>query len=191
LAAAGATLFLAACAGTAAKTLYVLTPATPITAGVTSDIGVPVIAVMPVRIPDYLDTTDMLRDSGAQQVIVSTTGRWGERLSVGITDAVAAELAHRLPGTRFPTTQTAQPTRALLVVITSLRVTAAGACALQARWQLLGGDATTILASAQGGFTENGPANGDAALAATLSAAVTQLTDAIARSLPPGGIGRS
>ena len=44
----------------------------------------PVIRLIPVSISDYLDTRDIVIRSGQNQVTASPTGRWAERLSVGM-----------------------------------------------------------------------------------------------------------
>ena len=77
--------------------------------------GLPVVEVKRVGIPDYLDTTDILIRSGGQ-VVPSRTGRWSERLSVGVTRAFAAALAVRLPLMTVTTTSRAEPS-ALQVVV--------------------------------------------------------------------------
>ena len=49
-----------------------------------------------VLVPDYLDTTDILLRVGTHELHESTSGRWGERLSLGITRALRADLVGQL-----------------------------------------------------------------------------------------------
>ena len=69
----------------------------PTPASVTTPLtGRPIIEVKPVQLADYLDTRDLLVRSG-NQVVASRSGRWGERLSVGMTRALATSLAVNNP----------------------------------------------------------------------------------------------
>jgi hypothetical protein len=67
------------------------------------------------------------------------SGRWGERLSLGITRALAASLTARLPD--FVVTTTAPvnaPRRRLLVDVTSFEARADGQVVLATRWTITG-----------------------------------------------------
>jgi uncharacterized lipoprotein YmbA len=57
-----------------------------------------VVEVKPVLVPDYLNVSDILVRRGENALAPSPTGRWGERLSVGATRALAMGLVRRLPG---------------------------------------------------------------------------------------------
>jgi len=189
--AAAGLVLLAGCGGSAPRQVYVLAATPSPEIGVHSTLGTPIVSVMPVRLPDYLDNTDMLRQTGPHQVTASLTGLWGERLSVGVTNAVASRLAALRPAELFPTTQPARPAPSLLIEITSLEVGPDGKCHLQARWQVLAANAETVLSAEQGGFTATGAAVTDAALAASISDVVAQLAAAIAATLPPGRAARA
>ena len=109
-------LALAACglAGPAPD-LYVLGAVYAATTVTTAHAGLPVVEVKRVGMPDYLDTTDILIRSG-DQVVPSRTGRWSERLSVGVTRAFASALAARLPRMMVTTTSRAEPPAFQVVV---------------------------------------------------------------------------
>jgi uncharacterized lipoprotein YmbA len=49
----------------------------------------PVMQLQRVLIPDYLDTTDILLRVGAHEIHESAAGRFGERLSLGVTHPCA------------------------------------------------------------------------------------------------------
>ena len=96
-----------ACSSGPARRIYLLTPpidrtqqteptVTPSTAGdpMASKQG---LEVRRILVPDYLDSIDILMRSGSEEVKVSATARWGERLSLGLTHAVGADLAARMP----------------------------------------------------------------------------------------------
>ena len=69
-------------------------PAKPETA---SQLNSPVVELEPVRVPDYLDTTDIVTRHAGGLVVASQSARWGERLSIGVTRAVGASLGIGLP----------------------------------------------------------------------------------------------
>ena len=70
---------------------YVLGPMPAAAAVSVSQTGLPVVELKRVQLPDYLDTTDILerRDN---MLVPSPTARWGERLSVGMSRALAISL---------------------------------------------------------------------------------------------------
>ena len=76
------------CASGVARRLYVL--GTPLESTETEANG-PVVWLRRVSLPDYLDSTDIVWRAGQHGLQTSPTGRWGERLSLGITQALATE----------------------------------------------------------------------------------------------------
>jgi uncharacterized lipoprotein YmbA len=79
---------MAACANAPLRTYVLTDPGSqraPVTAG-------PVIEIVPIRMPDHLDTSDMLTRSGTNELVASTSGRWGDRLSIGTRIALAEDL---------------------------------------------------------------------------------------------------
>jgi uncharacterized lipoprotein YmbA len=159
--------------------VYVLGADTQIAIGTTSQDGTPRIEFMTVSVPDYLDTTDIMRRTGPNEVTPSPTGQWGERLSVGVTDALAARLNHLQSGAVITREEPALPTRQLLVQLQRFEITTDGSCNLVARWQVLAANHRTTLASEQGSFSAKAATQGDAAAAA----AMTQALDALARDI--------
>jgi uncharacterized protein len=188
-----AVIFLTGCAASPLPRTYVLgTPAEPVP-GVVNEAGRPVIELPTVALPDYLDSTDILLRNGQNELTPSTTGRWGERLSLGITHALGVALARRLPGVLL--THTSMPGRAsvtLLVNVEAFDVHPDGQCVLTARWMIAGesGQAATI--SQQGTFVTKAAASSgplsDAAIVSAMAAAVDQLADRIAMSLPRSSV---
>lgn len=99
---------------------YVLGAAPNATQATSQVTAVPVLEVRLVRLPDYLDTTDLLVRDG-NRLTPSKGGRWGERLSVGMTRALASALAARLPNMVATTSQPVKsPERGLLVDVSAL-----------------------------------------------------------------------
>jgi len=183
------TALLAGCGSTSSLRTYVLGNPGPSATGVWSEAGLPIIELGTVSVPDYLDSTDILRNTTANEVTASPTGRWGERLSLGITHALASGLATRLPRTVITTTTGAGPTRRLLVEIDRFEIAGDGRCLLSARWQITASDGETEAAGEHGTFSQSAGSIDDQAVASAMTGAVDQLADQIAltvqRALTP------
>jgi uncharacterized lipoprotein YmbA len=176
------TLF-AGCAATKPPAIYILGDTGAPRPGVSSRTGLPVLEVMTVTVPDYLDTTDIMRRTGPNQVKASGTGQWGERLSVGVTDALAARLALLLPGDMIVKTEPAKPAPRLQVQIEQFDIAPDGSCTITASWQVLSSNHANVLVTERGTFPATATTRDDAAVAAALSQAVTHLANQIASTL--------
>ena len=183
--------FLVGCAATPLPRTYVLgTPANP-DPGVVNEAGRPVIELATVALPDYLDSTDIVLRNGQNELTPSTSGRWGERLSLGITHALEVALARRLPGVLVThTSMPGQPAVSLLVNVEAFDVHPDGQCVLTARWMQAGDNGQPATISQQGTFVTKAAGSAsatgslaDAAIVSTMAAAVDQLADRIAMSL--------
>jgi uncharacterized lipoprotein YmbA len=129
---------LAGCAARPEPHIYILGTAAELAAGVRDDTARKVIELKPVLIPDHLDTTDILMRSGTNELKASETGIWGERLSVGVTQALAGALARRIPSALVVArTPPARPALQVLVDVTALQSRTGGACVLTAHWTIL------------------------------------------------------
>jgi uncharacterized protein len=181
----GATLFvLAGCGGGAQQRTYVLSPPVAPTPNLSAaaDAG---LHLQPVLLPDYLDTTEIMLRSGQHELKASPTGQWGERLSDGMTQALAADLAVRLPREAVTIGPAAgPPARQIVVTVDAFDVQADGHCVLTARWTILKADNTTVLAAGQQDFVTaaagTAPKLDDAGIVAAMAATVQELSDRIA-----------
>ncbi len=145
-----------------------------------------VIKLQRVLIPDYLDTDDILLRVGAHEIHESSTGRFGERLSLGITHALRSDLALRLPQYTIALAQSAdRPTRQILVNIDAFEVWPTGRCVLVADWTVLDADRKASLSGGRGTFetVAVGLNPGDGAIVAAMADAVRQLGDRIASTV--------
>ena len=145
-----------------------------------------VIQLQRVLIPDYLDTDDILLRVGAHEIHESSTGRFGERLSLGITHALRSDLALRLPQYTIALAQSAdRPTRQILVNIDAFEVWPTGRCVLVADWTVLDADRKASLSGERGTFetVAVGLNPGDGAIVAAMADAVRQLGDRIASTV--------
>ncbi|OAN49603.1 hypothetical protein A6A04_19120 [Paramagnetospirillum marisnigri] len=136
-----------------------------------------------VSLPDYLDSTDILRRVGPNEVAPSPTGRWGERLSLGVTAALASALSRRRPDLAVVTVPPPRPGQRIVVDIQALDTDAAGQCRMEARWRIAGPDARGPSTSGHGIFADGADAPDDAALAAALTRVIDQLAEGIVATL--------
>jgi uncharacterized protein len=176
---------LIGCASGPPSRSYVLSPpAEPVAGGSMRD-GRAVVELRTVELPDYLDSSDIYVRDGRNELKSSQTGRWGERLSVGITHALAAVLAQRRPDLLVThASLPGQSGRQLLVDVEAFDIWPDGRCVLTARWTVLGNDRRTIASSGRGTFvTTTAGGLTDAAIVSAMAAAVTQLADRVALAL--------
>jgi len=180
-------LLLAGCATRPDQQIYVLGGPADSTAGVRDNTGRQVIEIKPVLIPDYLDNTDLMLRSGTHELKPSQTGMWGERLSVGFTQALTGALAKRVSTAAVLSRPPAgRPDIQILVDVTGLQAGAGGDTVLTAHWNVLrlsGSAAPRSVASAQGNFIASGDGFGDKATVAAISKTIDQLADRIAIDL--------
>lgn len=143
--------------------------------------GRPIIEVKPVELPDYLDTRELLVRNG-NKVVASQSGRWGERLSVGMTRALATSLAARLRGVDVTTAAPLEhPTRQVLVDVITFEARAnQEAVVLVARWAIIDGPGRSTLLSERTALTEPVSSMDDSAVVTAMSHAVEDLASAIA-----------
>lgn len=170
------------------QTTYVLgTPAPPVerTEPVSGRLA---IEVRKVLMPDYLDGSDILVRGAGNVLRPSTTGRWGERLSVGTTRALADGLRKRLPDFVVTTSAPAAPVSCeLLIDVDSFEQYVDQPVLLIAEWRVLGPASRKALAAERTSITQAVKGSGDAALVAAMSRALEDLADRIAPELQSMG----
>jgi uncharacterized protein len=144
----------------------------------------PVVEVKPVLVPDYLDVSDILVRRAENVMAPSPTGRWGERLSVGITRALAAGLVRRLPGFDITTTAPAeQPARQIVADIETFEPRTDGSVVLIARWRLLDGAGRSTLAGERISLVQPVAGSSDAAVVAAMTRAVEDFAERTAAGI--------
>jgi uncharacterized protein len=138
--------------------------------------GRPVLQLRPVSVPDYLDTREILRRDRQNEVTASSTGLWAERLSVGVTHALAASLTTDLPGVVIVTGQPeAPPSRQIVVDVLEFEIGDHERCLLTARWTSLSGDGGKVLRRESDSFVEQAAPPGDMGVAAAMTRAIDRL----------------
>lgn len=170
-----AVLLLWGCGSYPLPKVYLLGDPAPAVGGVSSTNGLPVIEMKTVRVPDNLDTSDIVRLAGPNQVRASATGRWGERLSVAITQDLVATLSAQLPQAVIENRGAYEPTRRLLVAISRFDISVSGQCVLTARWRLTDAAGKVLSDSEEATFIEMAASGGDAAAAAAMTVALDHL----------------
>jgi uncharacterized lipoprotein YmbA len=184
---------VAACISSPVPATYVLSHAVDFGMETRSAAGGPVVQLQRVLVPDYLDTTDIFERVGQYELKSSSTGRWGERLSLGITHALASDLAARLPLNRVTLSHPAEKSvRQILVNVDRFDVWGDGHCVLTASWSILESHGGAVLTEGRGNFitapvrTTGNPSDG--AAVAGMADAVSRLADSITlavKGLPP------
>ncbi len=164
--------------------LYVLGDAAQPKSERVSQLDDPIVEVKPVRVPDYLDTTDIFTRGPGGRIVVSQSARWGERLSVGLTRAVATSLEARLPQlavTNAPPLES--PRWQLLIDIDTFEAQASGQLVLTADWTLLKGRRGERLREEKVSLVTPVGQGSDQAVVAAMNQQVDQLVDRIAPAL--------
>jgi uncharacterized protein len=178
-------LGLAAC-GTSGPppVTYVLGPPVAGTESVEPLTRKPVIEVKPVLVPDYLDVSDIFVRRARNALIASSAGRWGERLSVGVTRAMTLGLTRRMPGFVVTSIQPAErPARQVLTEVESFESRADGSVVLVARWRVLDGAGRNTLSGERVSLVVPSTGTDDAAIVAAMSGAIENLTERVAGGL--------
>jgi uncharacterized lipoprotein YmbA len=138
-----------------------------------------VIEVRRVTIPDYLDTEDILVRDG-NTLVRSSQGRWGTRVSLGVTNFLTGKLAQRRPDALVTDeTPIAPPNYRLFINISTLDVIGSGTVTLDADWELVPRDPALPLRRERGRFTSTGPVATDQDVVTLTVAVLQQLANAI------------
>jgi uncharacterized lipoprotein YmbA len=153
------------------------------TATTVTQTALPIVEVGRVQLPDYLDTTDILERRG-NQLVPSETGRWGERLSIGMTHALIISLASGLPWMMVTGTSPAErPALQVLVDVAAFESRAGGQVVLVARWVVADGASRRIIAVQQTSLVGAVAGSGDSAVVAAMSRLVEELAAQVAAGI--------
>jgi uncharacterized protein len=160
-----------------------------------SQMNTPTVEVRPARVPEYLDTTDIVTRGAGGLIVPSQSGRWGERFSIGLTRAVAAALTRKLPDLAVTTSaRWSEPRWQVAIELEAFDVQPAGSSSLAATWTILEVQRRRKLAEERVVLTANGTYRNDAEVVAVMDRQVNELAERIAVSLapiagvsPPGG----
>lgn len=164
---------------------YLLGAAPPPSAGSSiSALPADLIELRPVLLPDHLDTSAILRRSGTNELVASRNGRWADRLSVGIRQALATDLQTLLPQAAIVTSSPPQPGfQRISLTIAGFEPDGAGTLTLQASWIIETTRPAAVLERRRARLVVNGVANNDAAQVTAMAGLLEQLATAIAQGL--------
>jgi uncharacterized lipoprotein YmbA len=169
------------CVSNARQSVYVMPAPASLNAGLRVAPATLALKLLPVILPDYLDTTDLITRTGQYGIEASRTARWGERLSKGVTRSLAADLCHRLPAyvaTDVPAVQ-------IEVTVSAFDVTAATSV-LAASWTVVWQTDARPPAAGHGKFSTGVAApRGDLAIVSAMAATIAELSDGIAATTRP------
>lgn len=147
--------------------------------------AVPVVGVLRVSVPAWLDRPEIAARGPDGEVLVDEGARWGEPLGRGVQRVVAENLSRLRPDRRVLTEPF--PLRQVLDVRLDLAITEAarqadGSVLVEARWALLARDGSVL---GQHHFTHRAAAlRGPAAAVAATSEGLAELSRAVAGALP-------
>jgi uncharacterized lipoprotein YmbA len=184
---AGIALLSAGCIGGPSPRVYVMSEASDFRQTRTTDARLPVLQVETGSLPSFLDNSDIIVRRGPHALDSSSTGHWGERLSLGITHALAADLSRRLPGYRISLERSRAPAgRRLQFEVDAFDVYPDGHCVLAASWAIVQKSGIAPASFGQGVFAT--PASGvnhvkDKELVGAMAGTISQLADAIAGTM--------
>jgi uncharacterized lipoprotein YmbA len=156
-----------------------------------SQLDKPTVEVRPARVPDYLDTTDIVTRGAGGLIVPSESGRWGERFSIGLARAVTAELRHRLPQLAITTSAwSAEPKWEVQIELDAFDVQPTSNSTLAATWSIIDVQRRRTWAEERVVLSDRGTFQTDAAVVAVMGHQVEDLAARIAESLAPvAGVG--
>jgi len=164
--------------------LYVLGDTAQAGTGDVSQLSDPVVELKPVRVPDYLDTTEILTRQAGGHIVASQSARWGERLSVGVTRAIAMSLDTRLSHVAVTTSPSLEEPRwQILIDIDAFETQAEGQCVLTGRWSIWKGRGREKLNEERISLATQVGKESDAEVVAAMTRQVDQLAGRIALAL--------
>ena len=169
-----------------------------------ADASGPLVAVLPVRLPGYIDRPQLVTWTAPGELRIDEFLRWAEPLDAGITRTVAENLDALLPEShvlRSPWTATAQPRCRVWLQLDLFGPQAGGEVRLEGRWAVLPPrDARPLVTKPfelrRGPFVGAAKGSPDASVGvdamSELLADVSREIAAAVRALPPdaGGEGR-
>ena len=130
-------LVVAACgSGAAPPQEYALEASVAAPARAVSQADLPVIEIRPVRLPEYLDSTNLVTRRPGGQIMPSPTARWGERLSVGADRFMVMSLASQLPNAAVTAMPLEQSAWQVSIDLDAFEPRPDGTCVLAGRWAL-------------------------------------------------------
>jgi uncharacterized protein len=173
-------LGLAGCAGEPTTSFYTLDPVAAEAASQSSGAATPL--VVTVSLPEVLDRAQVVRRSGAGQLVLAPTERWAAPLDDLVRRALARDLAMRLSGRPVSVDRPdgANDPAILRVAIDEFAADQAGRVSLEGRWSVTSGAGQVVRAPAPIHVAISAADASTPATVQAMSAALAQLGDQIA-----------
>jgi hypothetical protein len=184
---------LLGCATTTPSRFYTLTPVkgSDAPAGVIPVEEGAVLALGPVRLPEYLDRPQIATRSEGNEVRLHETERWAGSLQEDVSRVLVENLSALLAGKRITVVrwtsamQTMAPFRNRLAVeILRFEGTVGGTVVLKARYALLGPDGKKVISAGESTVREPAGGSDYEALTAAMSRALAAFSREIAAAVP-------
>ena len=179
----GAALLLAGCGSSPPSKFYVLT-ADPVPQRTWTG-AAKTVALGRVSLPGALDRPQIARRKGGNEIVFSEEERWAGPLDDMVRRVLADNLAARLPAGISLVENAAKPPPGITIAVDISRFDAdeTGAATLAARWEALGPTGRPLGPPRESTIIEPGAGSGAAAVASTMSRAVSDLAARIAAGL--------
>jgi uncharacterized protein len=166
--------------------VYVLGDGISAESQMVSQLDKPTVEVRPARVPDYLDTTDIVTRGAGGLIVPSESARWGERFSIGLARAVTAELTRKLPQLAITTSaRSTEPKWEVEIELDAFDVQPTGKSTLAATWSIIDVQRRRTLAEERVVLSDRGTFQTDAQVVAVMGHQVEDLAGRIAESLAP------
>ncbi len=186
-------VFLAGCAGTTPSKFYTLTP---MKAADTPASGVPfeggsLLAVGPVRLPDYLDRPQIMTRSEGNEIRMHETERWAGSLEGDVARVLIENLSVLLAGKNVAVVQWTSAMQSMAPFRNRLGVdvlrfegSAGGEVVLKARYSLFGPDGRKVISAGESIVREPVGGTDYGALTAAMSRALAAFSREVAAAIP-------
>ena len=133
---------LAGCAGSGNPDHFYMLQAAQVVQSAPAASDGPLVGIGPVRIPSYLERSQIVAAVSGQEYRFSDDHRWAERLDVTLARVTAQNLARLIPTERvvmYPWPRESKPDVQIVLTLQEMRADAAGEVKLEALWTLRSG----------------------------------------------------
>jgi uncharacterized lipoprotein YmbA len=147
----------------------------------------PMIGVVPVRLPDYLNHNVIVTRESDNELALAKFNEWAAPLSANVTSVLTENLSMLIPTDRITTIPSnVAIDREIAVEIINFERDAKGDVVLLARWTILGDSGRRLLAMRRSGFRAEDVPMEYAAIAAAMSQLLGELSRDIAAEINAG-----
>jgi uncharacterized protein len=150
------------------------------------------VQVNAVHVPAVLDRNEMVRETGSNTLSISDQDRWGAPFGEMARNALAQDLANRLPqgSVIFPQAPAPENAAHLVVTIAKFGEDAEGNVRLVGSWALMRGNPPTTIMQHDVNLTGKAAGNDPASQAAGMSDLLAKLADQISAELTTSSMAR-